>query len=98
MWWIYVLGAFVWVWLFTSAMLRAKRNYFLFYVCAFLPFMIVGIVILLSLLLVLFPLIYLILFIYSFFAPSMSLNYVFKKIHMGKGKEEPPKGNSSENP
>jgi len=91
MWWIYLIIIFGYIWIFSAAMFRAKRNYFLFYVTAFLPFIVVGIVLLLSLLLILFPLIYLILFIYSFFAPAMTLNYVFKKINIGKPKEDPPK-------
>jgi len=84
MWWIYAIIVFVYIWIFSAAMFRAKRNYFLFYVSAFLPFIIIGLTIALVLLIILFPLLYIGLFIYSFFAPSMELNYIFKKIKLGK--------------
>lgn len=89
MWWIYALIVFIYVWVFSAAMFRAKRNYLLFYVSAFLPFFIVAIAILFTLLVIFFPLIYLVLFIYSFFSPSMDINYIFKKIKLPKSPKDP---------
>ncbi|PIU22279.1 MAG: hypothetical protein COT14_02020 [Candidatus Diapherotrites archaeon CG08_land_8_20_14_0_20_30_16] len=84
MWWIYAIIAFVYVWIFSAAMFRAKRNYLLFYITAFLPFFILAGLLVIGFLLVFFPLIYIILFIYSFFTPAMKMNYIFKKIKLGK--------------
>jgi hypothetical protein len=82
--WLYVLLGFLYIWIFCIAMFRGKRNFLLFYVSLFLPFVIVALVLILALLIVFFPIIYIVLFIYSFFSPSMELNYVFKKFNIGK--------------
>ncbi len=77
-WWLYLIIIFLVMWVLTAITYYLKNRQILFWFTLSFPFMIIGAIIVLSIFIALFPLIYVILFLYSLVAPTYEV-YVYGK-------------------